>query len=110
MYVEVEIDLGVKPGTVMIPAVAIQSGQKGPFVFVAKDDQTAEMRRVEVVGIEGDRAALNSGVQAGERVIVEGQMRLTSGSRISVVEAAGSSPTASRGNDTQRATDAKAAP
>ena len=41
----------------MIPAVAIQSGQKGPFVFVAKDDQTAEMRDIELLGIEGDRAA-----------------------------------------------------
>jgi multidrug efflux system membrane fusion protein len=76
MYVDVEIDLGVRPKTVMIPAVAIQSGQKGPFVFVAKDDQTAEMRNVELAGIEGDRAALASGVMAGERVIVEGQMRL----------------------------------
>ena len=62
MYVDVEIDLDVRPKTVMIPAVAIQSGQKGPFVFVAKDDQTAEMRNVELVGIEGDRAAIASGV------------------------------------------------
>ncbi len=65
MYVDVEIDLDVRPKTVMIPAVAIQSGQKGPFVFVAKDDQTVEMRNVELVGIEGDRAALTSGVTDG---------------------------------------------
>ena len=36
MYVDVEIDLAVRPKTVMIPTVAIQSGQNGPFVFVAK--------------------------------------------------------------------------
>ena len=65
MYVDVEIDLDVRPKTVMIPAVAIQSGQKGPFVFVAKDDQTAEMRKIELAGIEGDRAALASGVNDG---------------------------------------------
>jgi multidrug efflux system membrane fusion protein len=82
MYVDVEIDLSVRPKTVMIPAVAIQSGQKGPFVFVGKSDHTAEMRTVEVVGIEGDRAALASGVSDGEAVIVEGQMRLTNGARI----------------------------
>ena len=46
MYVDVEIDLAVRPNTVMIPAVAIQSGQSGPFVFVAKQDNKAEMRKV----------------------------------------------------------------
>jgi multidrug efflux system membrane fusion protein len=82
MYVDVEIDLAVRPKTVMIPTVAIQSGQKGPFVFVAKPDQTAEMRMVEIAGIDADRAALVSGVNEGERVIVEGQMRLIDGARV----------------------------
>lgn len=82
MFVDIEVDLSVRPNTVMIPAVAIQSGQKGPFVFVAREDQTVEMRVVELVGIDGNMAALVSGVKEGERVIVEGQMRLTSGARI----------------------------
>ena len=82
MYVDVEIDLSVRPKTVMIPTVAIQSGQDGPFVFVAKPDQKAEMRKVALVGVEGDRAALASGVNEGERVIVEGQMRLVGGARV----------------------------
>ena len=82
MYVDVEIDLSVRPKTVMIPTVAIQSGQNGPFVFVAKPDQKAEMRKIELVGVEGDRTALASGVNEGERVIVEGQMRLVEGARV----------------------------
>ena len=82
LFVEVEIDLDVRPQTVMIPAVAIQSSQQGPFVFVSRQDQTAEMRKVQLAGIEGDRAAIASGVTAGERVVVEGQMRLTNGARI----------------------------
>jgi multidrug efflux system membrane fusion protein len=82
LYVDVEIDLSVRPKTVMIPTVAIQSGQNGPFVFVAKPDQKAEMRKIELVGVEGDRAALASGINDGERVIVEGQMRLTDGARV----------------------------
>ncbi len=109
MYVDVEIDLDIRPGTVMIPAVAIQSGQKGPFVFVAKNDQSADMRVIEVAGIEGDRAALVSGVAQDERVIIEGQMRLTSGMR--VVEAApdGSKPTGSTQRDVKGASDGGAA-
>ena len=86
MYVDVEIDLSVRPQTVMIPTVAIQSGQNGPFVFVVKPDRKAEMRKVELVGLEGDHTALASGVNAGEQVIVEGQMRLVDGS--SVIEVA----------------------
>jgi multidrug efflux system membrane fusion protein len=82
MYVDVEIDLAIRPRTVMIPAVAIQSGQDGPFVFVVKDGQTAAMRKVELAGMEGDRAALASGVEDGEKIIVEGQMRLVDGARV----------------------------
>ena len=109
MYVEVEIDLDVKPDTVMISSVAIQSGQKGPFVFVVRDDQTAEMRQVDVIGIEGDRAALNSGVKEGERVIVEGQMRLTNGTAVSEPPPGGSVP--KKGvSDAKRATNAQVAP
>jgi multidrug efflux system membrane fusion protein len=82
MYVDVEIDLGHRPNTVMIPAVAVQSGQKGPFVFVATNGATAEMRYVTLAGGDGDRLAIAKGVEAGERVVVEGQMRLTAGGRI----------------------------
>ena len=87
-YVDVEIDLSVRPQTVMIPTVAIQSGQSGPFVFVVTDDNRAQMRKVELVGIEGDRAGLVSGVKGGERVIVEGQMRLVDGAPVVQGEAA----------------------
>ncbi|MDB5552573.1 MAG: family efflux transporter subunit [Rhizobium sp.] len=85
-YVDVEIDLSVRPNTVMIPTVAIQSGQSGPFVFVVKDGQKdgqkAEMRKVELAGSDGERTALASGVNDGERVIVEGQMRLIDGAAV----------------------------
>ncbi len=89
MYVDVEIDLDVRPNTVMIPAVAIQSGQKGPFVFVIGEKGTAEMRTVSLIGIDGNRAAIASGAKAGERVIVEGQMRLVDGGRVAEVAPAG---------------------
>lgn len=81
-FVDVEIDLDVRPNTVLVPGVAIQSGQKGPFVFVQRPDHTVEMRTVQYVGTQGDRIAIASGVKAGERVVVEGQVRLTNGARV----------------------------
>jgi multidrug efflux system membrane fusion protein len=45
------------------------------------------MRMVQVIAIDGDRAALRTGVKEGERVIVEGQMRLVDGARVTEVGA-----------------------
>lgn len=81
-YVDVEIDLDSRPNTASIPTVALQTGQRGPFVFVVGNDERVELRQVEVGGIEGDRTAILKGVQPGERVVVEGQLRLANGARV----------------------------
>jgi multidrug efflux system membrane fusion protein len=51
-------------------------------VFAAKDDQTVEMRHVELAGVEGYLVAVSKGLEGGERVVVEGQLRLTNGARV----------------------------
>jgi multidrug efflux system membrane fusion protein len=81
-YVDVEIDLDARPNVLSIPTVALQTGQKGPFVFVAKPDGTAEQRTVETGSVVGDRTAVRSGLKAGERVVVEGQIRLANGAHV----------------------------
>jgi multidrug efflux system membrane fusion protein len=81
-YVDVEVDLDVRPNTVSVPTVALQSGQRGPFVFVVKDDGIVELRNVETGGLEADRTAILKGLKAGERVVVEGQLRLANGARV----------------------------
>jgi len=82
-FVDVEIDLGVRPQTTMVPTVAIQTGQQGSFVFVVKPDDTVELRKVQIFATDHDRTALASGVQDQERVVVEGQLRLVNGARVS---------------------------
>jgi multidrug efflux system membrane fusion protein len=82
MYVDVEVDLDTRPDTVSIPTVALQTSQKGPFVFVVKPDATADMRVVETGGIVDDRTAIREGLKPGERVVVEGQLRLANGARV----------------------------
>ena len=76
-YVDVEVDLDTKPNTVIVPTVAVLTGQKGPYVFVAKGDQTVEIRNVQLAGADGNNTAVSEGLQSGERIVVQGQLRLT---------------------------------
>lgn len=80
-FVDVEIDLGSVPNTILLPSTAILMGQQGPYVFIGEDDQTAQMRNVRLGGTEGNRTAVLDGIQEGERIVIEGQNRLSEGSR-----------------------------
>ena len=83
-YFDVEIELGVEPQAAIIPTVALQVGQDGLFVFVITPDNKAVMRKVTVTGSDADRSAVTAGLQPGERVVVEGQHRLSPGATVQV--------------------------
>ncbi|MDB5507650.1 MAG: hypothetical protein JWL93_119 [Hyphomicrobiales bacterium] len=83
-YLDVELDTDMRQNTVVAPAIAIQQGQNGPYVFVAKDDGTAELRNVKLGVSEGQRMEILDGLAAGDRVVIDGQMRLTNGARITL--------------------------
>src|SRR5260370_28519235 len=68
-------------GTV-VPDPAIQSSQTGEFVFVVKADSTAQKRPVVVGLSRGGMTVVESGVQAGETVVTDGQLRLKDGSPV----------------------------
>ena len=81
-YVDVVIQLGTMPGSVTVPSVALQEGQKGPFVYVAKPDDTVEARPVKVASNENGVVAIASGLTQDEKVVTEGQSRLAPGAPI----------------------------
>jgi multidrug efflux system membrane fusion protein len=81
-YVDVVIQLGMMPSSVTVPSVALQEGQKGPFVYVAKADDTVEARPVKVASNENGVVAIASGLAQDERVVTEGQSRLSPGAKI----------------------------
>jgi multidrug efflux system membrane fusion protein len=83
-YFDVEIELGRQEETPSIPTVALQVGQNGLFVFVVKNDNTVEMRNVTPAGTNGDMSAISAGLQAGERVVVDGQHQLAPGVAVAV--------------------------
>ncbi|HUO29012.1 MAG TPA: hypothetical protein VMU80_07335, partial [Bryobacteraceae bacterium] len=76
--------LGSERDALLVPTEAVQSGQEGQFVFVVKRDMTVDVRPV-VAGprIEKDQV-IKSGLQLGETVVTEGQLRLAPGMRVRV--------------------------
>ena len=81
-YVDVEIIPETLIGVTVIPVVVVQTGQKGPYVFVVKPDSTVDLRQVTMALSEGDKAAVLEGIAPGERVVIDGQMRLRPGTRV----------------------------
>jgi multidrug efflux system membrane fusion protein len=91
-FVNVTVELAVIAEAVVVPAAAVQVGQRGHYVFVVKADNTVEMRLVRA-GITNEREiVIQDGLKSGERVVTEGQLRLRPGARVAVRPSAGGPP------------------
>ena len=83
-FVNVVLTLSARPNAVIVPTRAIQTGQEGQFVFVVRPDRTVESRSV-VVGAAFDAdTVIEKGLQVGESVVTDGQLRLVPGSRVEI--------------------------
>jgi membrane fusion protein, multidrug efflux system len=85
-FANVRIILGIQQNAVLIPAEAPQMSAKGSFVYVVKQDSTAELRPVMVGQRQGDLVVVSKGVNSGERVVVNGQLGVTPGGKVSITE------------------------
>jgi multidrug efflux system membrane fusion protein len=83
-YVNVNVTLTTDPTAIVVPSMAVQTGQQGTYVFVVKPDQTVDLRSVAVARTRGDDTVIKSGLKPGETVVTDGQIRLTPGSRVSI--------------------------
>lgn len=87
-YVNVRLQLYVEQDALVIPAAAVVSGQQGSFVFVIQPDSSAATKAVTVSRTAGDFAIVSGDVQPGDRVVVDGQLRLRNGSKVQIKAAA----------------------
>jgi multidrug efflux system membrane fusion protein len=95
-FVNVALTLTRQAGALVVPSQAVQSGQKGSYVFVVKADETVEARPVVPGTVDGRDVVITSGLQDGERVVTDGQLRLVPGARVDIkpAEAAPDGPKA----------------
>jgi multidrug efflux system membrane fusion protein len=81
-FVNVRLLLSVRTNAMVIPSAAIQNGAQGSFVYVVNPGDTAGVRPVQVDFSEGNISVIRQGLSAGEQVVVDGQDKLQSGSKV----------------------------
>ena len=91
-FVNVSLRLYDQPDALLVPTQAVQTGPDGQYVYVVAEDMTAELRRVTVQRVEGERSIIANGLAAGDRVVTRGQLRLGPKVKVQVAKpAAGAS-------------------
>lgn len=88
MYVRARIDQGVNENAIQLPHAAVQRDPRGNAIaMVVKEDDTIEQRTLTVARATGEKWVVSSGLEPGDRVVVEGLQRIRPGAKVSVVSA-----------------------
>jgi multidrug efflux system membrane fusion protein len=92
-FVQTSLVLSNLTHAIVVPSQAVQTGQDGEFIFIVKSDDTVEARKISAgITYDGLRVIM-SGVNAGETVVTDGQMKLTPNAKVSVKTPADTSST-----------------
>ena len=83
-FVDSVLTLTTQPNAIVVPTQAVQNGQQGQFVFVVKPDLTVESRPVTVSRAVDNQSIIQAGLQPGERVVTDGQLRLVPGAKVEI--------------------------
>lgn len=86
-FVSARLLLGVRRGPVM-PESALQYGPNGSYAFVVRQDSTVETRLVRIASSRNGEALIESGLAAGETIVVDGHYKLRPGARVVIATAA----------------------
>lgn len=86
-FVKVRVKGYTKPSAILVPQRAVQQGPKGSVVFVVGQEDKVEMRPVQASGWQGNQWLIDEGLQAGERIIVDGMHKVAPGAPVKPVQA-----------------------
>ena len=81
--------MSTRSNAIVVPNQAIQTGQNGTFVYVVRPNRTVEVRDITASLRVDQDMVVDSGLQAGETVVTEGQLRLAPDSRVAVRDGRG---------------------
>ena len=83
-FADVNLTLKSQPNAVVVPTAALQTSQNGTHVYVVDQDLTAKQQPVKVGWNVGEDTVIASGLQPGQRVVTDGQLRLTPGAKVDI--------------------------
>ena len=83
-FADVEMTLTTERNRVIAPAQAVQPSQTGHYAFVVNEDFSVSQRDVKLDRIQGDLAVVESGLNPGERVVIDGTLQLQDGAKVEV--------------------------
>jgi multidrug efflux system membrane fusion protein len=86
-FVNVRVVLTIEPEAVVVPEIAVQPGQDGPFVYLIGADNKVEIRPVKIARQLGDEIVIASGVAGGDHVITEIPQALRPGATVKIADA-----------------------
>jgi membrane fusion protein (multidrug efflux system) len=87
MFVTARLYGATRPNAIVVPQLAVQQGSNGHLVYVVKPDGVAEIRPVVVGDYQGEKdIVIMAGLQGGERVIVDGALRVVAGQPVKLAE------------------------
>jgi len=91
-FVDVVLNLSTHKNAILVPTKAVQAGQQGDYVYVVTSQNTAESRNVQSSGTYENMTVVTAGVQPGEKVIVDGLIRVAPNAKVAVQGAADNTP------------------
>ncbi|MFY9562577.1 MAG: efflux RND transporter periplasmic adaptor subunit [Terriglobales bacterium] len=101
-FVDAYLTLKTQSNALVIPSQAIQNGQQGTFVYVIKEDSTVEARPITTSDTQqAGQVIVQKGLAAGERIVIDGQLRLVPGAKVQIKQA--SAPLAAPSDQGRRA-------
>lgn len=109
-YADVSLVVAEQPDAVVVPVEAVMESQSGALVYVVRPDQTTEIRKVKTGLSFNGMTVLVSGVEAGETVIRDGQLRVATGAKVSEAIPTTQRAPASQSNTTNSAETAASGP
>jgi multidrug efflux system membrane fusion protein len=83
-FVNVVLTLTTEPNAIVVPSQTIQTGQEGQYIFVVKEDLTVESRPVVAGRTVNNETVIQKGLQASEKVVTDGQLRLYPGAKVEI--------------------------
>ncbi|SAL19022.1 RND family efflux transporter MFP subunit [Caballeronia peredens] len=83
-FVNTKLLVDVIKNATIVPTPAVLNGSSGSFVYVVKPDNTVTVRNIKTGPVDGERTSIKSGLQVGERVVIDGSDRLKEGAKITI--------------------------